>query len=95
MNVKLAGAMVLVVVALSGCASPEPVYTRCSNPRPEICTREFRPVCAARDKGIRCVTTPCDTWQYKTYGNACTACADNTVSHFRVGACEAETSSGK
>jgi len=85
----------IIVSSIIGCASPEStsmqrpdgLYKRCKEPRPQICTREYRPVCATRDTGIRCVTTPCDSQEFKTYGNGCTACADTNVSEYRSGAC--------
>jgi hypothetical protein len=63
-------------------------YVECVVPRPELCTREYRPVCALRDLGIRCVTRPCDSWETKTFPNACTACADDAVQGWRPGECE-------
>jgi hypothetical protein len=60
----------------------------CKDPRPQMCTREYRPVCGRRDTGVRCVTTPCPSTEYKTYGNACTACADEKVIDYVVGECE-------
>ena len=86
---------VLFSLLASGCASqsskPErkdnALYKACHDPRPQICTREYRPVCGTRDTGVRCVTTPCASHEYKTYGNACTACADPKVIEYRHGAC--------
>ena len=82
-------------IALCGCAAtPEPPTTRsdidvrCEDPRPQMCTREYRPVCALRDTGIRCVTIPCPSTEWKTYGNACDACADVDVIGHLPGACE-------
>jgi len=66
---------------------PSEPITQCSNPRPEICTREYRPICATRDTGIRCVTTPCLSTEEVTYATGCTACADPKVSHYRPGKC--------
>ena len=59
----------------------------CREPRPEMCTQEYRPVCATRDNGVRCVTTPCDSTENVTYSNGCMACADPSVYYFRAGAC--------
>lgn len=56
-----------------------PTLTACPEKRPEVCTFDYRPVCATRDTGIRCVTTPCPSTEQKTYGNACSACADKKV----------------
>lgn len=87
--------VILLLTVLSACASEIPrivskddaLYKACKNPRPQICTREYRPVCGTRDTGIRCLTTPCASTERKTYGNACTACADSTVIEYRSGKC--------
>jgi tetratricopeptide (TPR) repeat protein len=48
----------------------------CADPRPQICTRDYRPACGLRlDKTSR------------TYGNACSACADPEVVSQSGGAC--------
>lgn len=66
----------------------EPRNTACTEPRPQFCTMDYNPVCATRDNGIRCITTPCDSTEKATYSNACTACADTRVYYYRGGACE-------
>ncbi len=48
----------------------------CATPRPQMCTREYRPACGQRRDGSR-----------KTYGNACTACSDPEVVTQAAGAC--------
>ena len=65
-------------------------YQECAEPRPQACTRDWRPVCGLRDTGVRCVTTPCPSWETRTYGNACTACADPAVARWRPGECQTE-----
>ncbi|MFV1998067.1 MAG: hypothetical protein ACC641_08655 [Acidiferrobacterales bacterium] len=40
-------------------------FTQCTEPRPQICTREYLPVCA----------TLLDA-SHKTYATGCTACSD-------------------
>ncbi len=50
---------------------------RCPEPRPQICTREYRPVCAQQSDGT-----------IKSYATGCTACSDPTVTAFREGTCE-------
>ena len=40
---------------------------------PVVCDQYYNPVCASFNTGIQCVTTPCPTEEYKTYGNRCTA----------------------
>ena len=91
------GLFIVPGVVLYACQStpfdspdPSPKNTRltiCKEPRKSICTKEYRPVCAIRDTGIRCVTTPCPSTKEITYSNACTACADEKVISYRIGAC--------
>lgn len=99
MQKRLAPCIVIIVMMLgTACARTsepsvpvnldEPVLSSCTEPRPQACTREYSPVCASRDTGIRCVTTPCPSTEWKTYGNACDACADEKVLFHRPGACE-------
>lgn len=64
--------------------------TACRDPRPEQCTQVYQPVCAVRDTGVRCVTTPCPSSEYVTYPNSCEACADPRVSSWKPGACDDE-----
>ncbi len=57
-------------------ASEDPTLTQCVDPRPEICTREYRPVCGvSEDESM------------KTYGNACDACSNQDVTGHRPGTC--------
>lgn len=80
---------------LASCARPEvnlevdqlSVAVHCSDPRPQLCTMDYRPVCATRDNGLRCVTTPCDSSETVTYANACSACADARVVSHVAAAC--------
>ncbi len=67
--------------------SPTGSYHQCNDPRPEICTKEFRPVCAKVDTGVRCITTPCPSSENKTYSNACSACSDSKVHGYWKNAC--------
>jgi tetratricopeptide (TPR) repeat protein len=48
----------------------------CADPRPQMCTRDYRPACGLRRDGSR-----------QTYGNACTACSDPHVVSQAAGAC--------
>ncbi len=50
--------------------------TVCTEPRPQICTMDYRPVCAQLSDGT-----------FKTYSNGCTACTDPAVTGHREGAC--------
>ncbi|MDH5633422.1 MAG: hypothetical protein OEZ10_10575 [Gammaproteobacteria bacterium] len=71
---------------LAAQALPEP--GTCTDPRPQVCTMDYNPVCADRDTGIRCIKAPCPATEKKTYSNACHACADAKVRSFRPGACD-------
>jgi hypothetical protein len=62
--------------------------TACTDPRPEACTAEINQVCAERDNGIRCVTTPCPSIEWETYNNGCNACSDPLVYSYYPGSCE-------
>ena len=60
----------------------------CNDPRPQMCTREYRPVCADVDTGVRCIKAPCPSTKRKTYSNACTACSDSKVYGYTLGVCK-------
>jgi hypothetical protein len=48
----------------------------CEEPRPELCTREYKPVCATlKDNSTR------------TDSTACTSCSDPDVVGYKMGAC--------
>lgn len=51
-------------------------WTVCRDPRPELCTMEYRPVCGDRGGELR------------SYSNGCSACSDTAVSRHRSGACD-------
>lgn len=61
--------------------------TECEAPRPELCTEQYAPVCATRDSGVRCFTTPCPATEKISYSNACSACADARVFYHKLGEC--------
>jgi hypothetical protein len=68
--------------------APAPVAdTACATPRTRMCSMIYAPVCATRDTGVRCITTPCPSSERKTYSSACTACVDPNVSGWTKGAC--------
>lgn len=51
----------------------------CENPRPEICTKEYRPVFGYFDGSkIQCIQAPCGN----TYSNGCSACSDENVLYY-------------
>ncbi len=51
----------------------------CEEPRPQICTREYNPVCATLQDGST-----------KTGSTGCTSCSDPEVTGYKMGACEKE-----
>jgi len=61
--------------------------------RPSACTKEYRPVCAEVDNGVRCVTTPCDSTDQKEFATGCTACADAKTQGYWPIACAELTGS--
>lgn len=60
---------------------------QCPENRPDVCTQIYQPVCGLVDTGIRCITTPCPSAEFKTFGNACTACSDTNVTGYHEGEC--------
>ena len=66
-----------------GCSSAnvKDGLTLCTEPRPEICTMDYTPVC-----GLQRIS---GAEQWKTYSNACSACSDSTVTGYNKDACEA------
>ncbi len=94
LSLLITGLAVFVVACQSGSnessdsrGNPFQTYKECKNPRPEVCTQQHEPVCAKRDTGIRCVTTPCPSEENVTITNACTACSDPKVFGYIAGAC--------
>ena len=71
------GALLLTFVA--GCETqPTPtLVTQCTDPRPQVCTMEYAPVCADLVAG----------GGRKQYASACNACADDAVSGYLNGEC--------
>ncbi|MEE1675332.1 hypothetical protein SNR37_000657 [Agarivorans aestuarii] len=66
----------LILMACS--QAPESVLKvdgSCEEPRPQICTMEYDPVCGEVNGEL------------KEYGNACSACGDPELSTYQKGAC--------
>ena len=66
-------------------------YTECKTERSKICTKEYKPVCAVNDNGLRCITSPCASTNLVTKSNSCTACSDETVLGYYENDCNQNT----
>ena len=77
--------LAIAAVALVACASGTPpqevpdtkALTPCTEPRPQLCTMDYQPVCGQLKSG-----------EFKTYSNGCNACTEPTVNGYRKGACK-------
>ncbi len=73
----------LLMVLASGCSLsinqpiPEKGWNVCQDPRPQICTMEYLPVCGETREGERV-----------THASGCSACAHPEILRYRAGACE-------
>lgn len=80
-NLKLAAIPLLLMLGACASGQSNPAasdsLTTCIDPRPQICTMDYTPVCARLQNGGD-----------KTYSNACSACADGSVISYRAAACE-------
>ena len=77
--------VICLAVLLTACVSSpttsstsEVVLKACADKRPKVCTREYLPVCGFNDSGKK----------IKSYGNACSACADSKVLGHTLGECK-------
>jgi hypothetical protein len=78
---------IVVLLQAGGSADPEPQQTRqterspkvvqCMEPRPQICTMEYLPVCADLRAGAK-----------RSYASGCVACSDANVVGYRPDRCE-------
>jgi len=68
----------------------EKKVTMCTNPRPEVCTMIYAPVCATRDTGVRCIKAPCPSEEQATRRSGCNACSDDKVISYVDGECPAK-----
>ena len=70
----------LALTLIGGCATTASEQVAegqaCEEPRPQVCTADYRPVCASLADGSR-----------KTYSNGCSACGDAAVASWSEGAC--------
>jgi len=76
--------LAVAILTLTACASSSPSQinstseglTLCPESRPEVCTMEYRVVCAQLQDG-----------SFKEYSNACSSCSDANVVGYRDGSC--------
>jgi hypothetical protein len=79
--------LALTLFLIGACSSistvaPDPTeLTHCTGSRPEMCAQVYAPVCATVDPELK------SAW--KSYSNACMACADRAVRAYRAGSCAA------
>ena len=88
MRAKAVAQLLPGLLLLTCCATPTDGQipasaVQCMDPRPQVCTMDYTPVCAAH-----CTITACETPEMKTYANACGACADPAVLYHQPGECE-------
>ena len=65
-----------ILAACQSAANRLEVDKTCTDPRPQVCTMDYTPVC-----GVRVDQTS------KTYSNGCSACSDSEVVGYQEGAC--------
>ncbi len=75
MRLALGLSLLLLLAACETQPTPT-LVTQCSDPRPQVCTMEYAPVCADLTAGGK-----------KQYASACNACADDAVSGYLKGEC--------
>ena len=87
--------LLVMPLVVAACATPRftPAgdatgLTHCSDPRPQICTMDYVPVCALRVTDTRCIAAPCSSGDWVQYPNACSACADKQVRGYLKGECQ-------
>lgn len=76
--------VVLTALTLTACSTgtssqsklPSPELQPCTDPRPDMCTMDYNPVCGQDSDGVN-----------KTYSNACGACSDRSVVGYFQGEC--------
>ncbi len=56
------------------------VENKCKDPRPQMCTMIYQPVCGLNKDGV-----------FKTYASDCSACADSNVVGYNDEACKEPT----
>jgi cytochrome c5 len=70
----------LLILLMAGCSNnktTDPALQLCEEPRPEMCTMQYDPVCGQRQDDSR-----------ETYSTGCTACSDASVKGWLPGECQ-------
>jgi len=81
-NLNRLFAVVLFSVCQFSCANtqevlmPDVKLIQCSEPRPEVCTQHYQPVCGFEHDD-----------NHKTFPNACTACSNPEIVSYYDGKC--------
>lgn len=70
----------LTVACAHDVSEKENPLTYCKEPRPQMCTMDYTPVCGLLDNKT-----------VKTYGNACGACSDGKVSAYIANECQSDS----
>jgi hypothetical protein len=80
MKIEWRQGFVMLVFGLTGCAGSGPPVqsgmTVCEDPRPQVCTMIYSPVCGIHEDKSQ-----------KTYASDCTACSKATVVGYELGEC--------
>ena len=50
-------------------------FVVCTEPRPDICSQDYGPICGQVSTGVVCVTTPCPSTKTIPFANGCVACS--------------------
>ena len=76
----------VLLVSVNGCAATQDQppaeevnkdLVTCTDPRPQMCTMEYKPVCARLGEGAEA--------EWKTYASGCSACGDPKVTVYKSG----------
>ncbi len=79
----LKGLVFTAILSLAACGSSHRLSveaaqeTSCPEPRPEVCTMDYDPVCGSSSDG-----------SLETYSNGCSACSNPAVTSYSQGECK-------
>ena len=80
----------LATLLLHSCSSSrEHAVYQCKDLREQqSCEALSGQVCARIDTGVRCITTPCPSFEFRSYEDTCSACSDHKLTEVFTGSCE-------